>query len=214
MIPEALGMFTSIDQNLVSVSHELGIWVYLLLFSVILLESAIIVVTLPGNSLLFVAGAAAATGLLVFPWLWGVFVLAAFSGYLISYQLGAYLGLNVFQKRFPGIFRDEYIRKTNGYFDSYGGITIMGAPFIPVVRKFAPFIAGISHMMYRRFLIYDLLGAICWATTGLTLGYLLGKIPWIQDAMPLILFIVIIIMVISLLFTASLLIRGRKAPGD
>jgi membrane-associated protein len=214
MITEALSMFTGIDQNLVPVSQELGIWVYLLLFSVILIESALIVVTLPGNSLMFVAGAAAATGLLLFPVLLVVFVLAAFTGYLISYHLGAYLGLTVFRKRFPGIFREEYIQKTNGYFDTYGGVTIMGAPFIPIVRKFAPFIAGVSHMRYRRFLFYDLLGAICWATTGLTLGYLLGKVPWIQEVMPLILLIVIIIMVISLLFTAVLLYRGRKAPGE
>lgn len=216
MIPEVAGLLSTIDQNLVPATQEMGTWIYVFLFCVILIETAVIVVTLPGNSLLFVSGAAAATGLLIFPLLLIVFILASFIGYILNFHLGRYIGLNVFKKRFPGIFREEYIDKTNRYFDSYGGMTIICAPFIPIVRKFAPFIAGIGRMDYNRFLIFDLMGAICWAGTGLVLGFLLGGVPWIQELIPLVLAIVFVITIISIILTIIFLIRGRRIsqPGN
>jgi membrane-associated protein len=216
MIPDVAGLLSTIDQNLVPETQEMGTWIYLFLFSVILIETAIIVVILPGNSLLFVSGAAAATGLLFFPWLLIVFISAAFIGYLLNFHLGRYLGLNVFQKRFPGLFRDEYIDKTNWYFENYGSVTIICAPFIPIVRKFAPFIAGIGRMDYNRFLVFDLIGAIFWTGTGLVLGYILGGVPWIRELIPLVLAIVIVITIISIILTIIFLIRGRRIsqPGN
>jgi membrane-associated protein len=216
MIPEVPGLLSTIDQNLVPATQQMGTWIYLFLFCVILIETAVIVVILPGNSLLFVSGAAAATGLLIFPWLLIVFILAAFTGYLLSYHLGRYLGLNIFKKRFPGLFKDEYIDKTNRYFENYGGVTIIVAPFVPIIRKFAPFIAGIGHMDYNRFLIFDLTGAMCWAGTGLLFGYLLGGVPWIKELIPLVLAIVIVITIISIILTIIFLVRGRKIshPGN
>jgi membrane-associated protein len=181
-----------IDQNLTYLITEFGPGAYFILFLIILLETGcIITVFMPGDSLLFVAGAGAASGLFTLSWLILVFFLAAIGGDVLNYWLGHHIGLKVFRERFPELVQKEYIERTARYFERFGRKTIFIGRFIPVVRTFAPFLAGIGTMNYRVFMFYNVLSALCWAVTVTGAGYLLGSIPWIREHISLIILIII-----------------------
>jgi membrane-associated protein len=187
-----LDFLLHIDQNLTYLFTEFGPGAYFILFLIILLETGcIITVFLPGDSLLFVAGAGAASGLFTFPWLILVFFLAAVGGDVLNYWLGHHWGLKVFRERFPELVQKEYIDRTTRYFERFGRKTIFIGRFIPVVRTFAPFLAGIGTMEYRTFMFYNVLSALCWSVAVTGAGYLLGSVPWIREHIGLILLIVI-----------------------
>jgi membrane-associated protein len=184
MIDSLITLFLHIDQNMVAVIQEYGIWTYFILFFIIFFETGFVIFPfLPGDSLLFVGGAAAAGGMLDIRLLLVVITLGAVIGDTVNYWIGRYIGLHLFVERFPTLVKKEYIDRTYGFFEKYGGATIFIARFVPLVRTFAPFLAGVGSMHYGRFLFYNILGGICW-TLGLVIaGYYFGTMTVVQENM-------------------------------
>jgi len=219
MFDAVFSIFLHIDQNMVSVVQEYGMWTYLILFAIIFLETGLIIMPfLPGDSLLFVSGAAAASGILELPWLFIAIILGAVIGDSVNYWIGNYLGIRVFLKRFPTLVKKEYIDRTYQFYEKYGGATIFVARFVPLVRTFAPFLAGVGSMHYPRFLFYNLLGAVVW-TTGIVLaGYYLGSFTVVKENMSLLIIAVLALSAVTILFILISVISGylqkRKSAGD
>jgi membrane-associated protein len=204
-----LGFLLHIDQNLTYLITEFGPGAYCILFLIILLETGcILTVFMPGDSLLFVAGAGAASGLFTLSWLILVFFLAAIAGDILNYWLGRHIGLKVFRERFPEIVKSEYIDRTTRYFERFGRKTIFIGRFIPVVRTFAPFLAGIGTMDFRAFMSYNVLSALCWSVAVTGAGYLLGSVPWIKDHIGLIILIVIVFTLATIIVIVVLSAHG------
>ena len=204
-----------IDQNLAGLITTFGPGAYLILFLILLLETGcILTVFLPGDSLLFVAGAGAASGLFSLSWLIIIFFLAGVAGDLLNYWLGHHIGLNVFRKRFPDLVKEEYIDRTSLYFERFGKKTIFIGRFIPVVRTFAPFLAGIGTMDCRDFLLYNVISAFCWSVAITGAGYILGSIPWIQEHIRLIILITIVFIlatiIVIILASAHGFLRAKR----
>src|SRR5271157_1529366 len=145
MIDSVISLILHLDQNMSLVVNEYGMWTYLILFLIIFLETGLVIMPfLPGDTLLFVSGAAAASGILNLEWLLIAIVAGAVLGDTVNYWIGNYIGIHVFLERFPNLVRKEYIDRTYGFFEKYGGTTIFVARFVPVVRTFAPFLAGVG----------------------------------------------------------------------
>jgi membrane-associated protein len=191
MIESIIPLFLNLDQNLMSVVNEYGIWTYVILFFIIFLETGFVIFPfLPGDSLLFVSGAAAASGIMD---LWLVIiaiVLGAVLGDTVNYWIGNFLGLHVFLERFPSLVKQEHIDRTNVFYEKYGGLTIFIARFVPVVRTFAPFLAGIGSMNYKRFLFYNVLGAVSWTLLVVLGGYYFGTFTVVKENMNVLIFLV------------------------
>jgi len=213
MFPAILEFLIHIDQNLAIIVDQYGFWTYFILFVIIMLETGLVVAPfLPGDSLLFVAGAMAATGTLDIYWLFVVFITAAIVGDTINYWVGNYLGLQVIMKRFPNLIKKEYVARTYGYFEKYGGKTIFIARFIPVVRTVAPFLAGVGSMNYRRFLIYNVAGAFAWTVVVVLAGYLFGQAPIVQDNINLLVYAVLFVTIATIGIVIYGLIKAYRFP--
>ncbi|MHB8164906.1 MAG: DedA family protein, partial [Methanoregula sp.] len=157
---------------------------------------------------LFVAGAAAASGIMDLQWLFIAIILGAVLGDTVNYWIGNYIGLHVFLERFPTLVKKEYIDRTYMFYDKYGGATIFVARFVPLVRTFAPFLAGVGSMQYPRFLFYNVLGAVCW-TIGIVLaGYYFGSFTVVKENMSLMIIAVIGLSVITILFILYGIVSG------
>src|SRR5699024_8723682 len=170
-----------IDDHLLMLVKEYGMWTYAILFLIIFAETGFVITPfLPGDSLLFAAGALAATGLLNPLLLIGILFIAAVLGDTINYSVGSYFGVKVFKKD-AKIFKIEYLHKTEHFFEKYGGKTIVLARFVPIVRTYAPFVAGASSMKYGRFIFYNLLGGGLWVVLFVSVGYLFGNIPIVKN---------------------------------
>ena len=157
--------------------------VYIILFLVIFIETGLVIMPfLPGDSLLFTAGLFAKLGYLNLSYLLILLFIAAVVGDNVNYWIGRTIGLRVLQLKFRGknIVKPEYLEKTHAFFEKYGAKTIIMARFVPIVRTFSPFVAGIAKMEYRKFLSFDLLGGIIWIGSLTLAGYFLGEIPWIR----------------------------------
>ncbi|MEN6442859.1 MAG: VTT domain-containing protein [Methanoregula sp.] len=199
MIETVLMILLHLDEHLGTVVHDYGIWTYLLLFFIIFFETGFVVTPfLPGDSLLFVAGAAAAGGIMDLHLLIAAFILGAILGDTANYWIGNYVGLHVFQERFPTLVKKEYIDRTYGFYEKYGGLTIFVAQFVPVVRTFAPFLAGVGAMHYRRFLLYNVIGAISWTLVVVLAGYYLGTLPIVQDNMNVLILLVLLVSLVTI----------------
>jgi membrane-associated protein len=184
MIDSLIALFLNIDQNMVTVIQEYGIWTYFILFFIIFFETGIVIFPfLPGDSLLFVGGAAAAGGMLDIRLLLAAVILGAIIGDTTNYWIGNYIGLHLFLEKFPTLVKKEYLDRTYGFYEKYGGATIFVARFVPIVRTFAPFLAGVGSMHYRRFLFYNALGGICWALALVMGGYYFGTMAVVQENM-------------------------------
>lgn len=170
-----------IDEHLVAIVAEYGTWTYGILFLIVFAETGFVVTPfLPGDSLLFAAGAIAATGVLN-PWfLFLLLFVAAVMGDSVNYALGQYFGTRVFKEN-SKIFKLDYLRKTEGFFEKYGGKTIVLARFVPIVRTYAPFVAGASSMNYPRFIFYNVFGGAIWVGLFVLVGYLFGNIPIVKN---------------------------------
>jgi len=194
MIDSLITIFLHLDQNLSSVVNDYGVWTYFILFFIIFFETGFVIFPfLPGDSLLFVCGAAAANGIMDLQWLLPAIIIGAVLGDTINYWIGNYLGIRVFLERFPSLVKKEYIDRTYGFYEKYGGATIFVARFVPVVRTFAPFLAGIGSMDYRRFLFYNILGGVAWTFVVVLGGYYFGTIPVVRENMNLLIFLVILV---------------------
>lgn len=216
MIETIIGLIFHLDQNLSAVVQSYGIWTYLILFCIIFFETGFVIMPfLPGDSLLFVSGAAAASGIMNLEILIAAVILGAVTGDTVNYWLGNYLGLHIFQKRFPNFIKKVYIDKTNGFYDKYGGATIFVARFVPLVRTFAPFLAGVGAMKYRRFLLYNVLGAVSWTLVVVLSGYYLGTFSIVKENMSLLILLVLAVTAGTILLILAGLIqayREKKRP--
>jgi membrane-associated protein len=200
----------SLDQTLATIAGQYGPWLYALLFAIIFAETGLVVFPfLPGDSILFIAGTvtAAAAGLNVHL-LVALLIVAAIAGDSVNYAIGHYIGPKVFDKPDSRWFRQEHLRRTQAFYDKYGGVTIIIGRFVPIIRTFAPFLAGVAGMSYRRFLSFNVIGAILWITSLVYAGYLFGNIPWVKDNLSL---IVVGIVVVSLIPAVTTFLHDRKS---
>ncbi len=170
------------DKYLELIIHQFGYLTYAILFIIIFAETGFVVTPfLPGDSLLFVAGTLSARGFIHIWLLYFSLLVAAIAGDTVNYWIGHFIGPKVFQKKKSKIFNPEYLEKTRKFFDKYGAKTIILARFVPIVRTFAPFVAGVGSMHYRQFIIYNIAGGFIWVTLFVFGGYFLGGLPIIQE---------------------------------
>ena len=203
-------VFLHLDEHLSSVIAQYGVWTYALLFFVIFMETGFVVTPfLPGDSLLFAAGAFAALGSLDLRLLLGLLATAAFLGDTANYWIGHYLGDRAYKIRW---IKKEYLEKTHAFFEKHGGITIFLARFVPIVRTFAPFVAGIGRMSYGYFISYNVFGGIIWVSLFTVTGYLFGNIPFVRDNFSLVVIAIIIISVLPMVIEAVKARREGKQP--
>lgn len=200
LIKGALDFILHLDKNLTLIIQQFGIFSYLILFLIIFLETgAVIVPFLPGDSLLFVAGTFAGRGTLN---IWGLYfslLAAAIIGDTVNYWIGHYLGPKVFKKENTRFFNPDNLEKTRKFFDKYGGKTIILARFLPIIRTFAPFVAGVGSMHYGQFFAYNVIGGFIWVTSLLFAGYFFGSLPIIRDNFETAIFVIIFISIIPAL---------------
>jgi membrane-associated protein len=182
MWPGIWEFITHIDSNFPLFIDTYGFWTYAILMVIITCETGLVITTfLPGDSLLFVAGAAAAAGLLSLPWLFLLFFLAAVAGDCLNYWIGHNAGVRVVKEWFPDLMRREYLERTSRYFQRFGAKAIFVARFIPIIRTFAPFLAGVGAMDFRTFLLFNALSAAAWSVAITSIGFLFGTHPFIRD---------------------------------
>ncbi|MFO1311656.1 MAG: DedA family protein [Burkholderiales bacterium] len=199
----------ALDKTLAALAAEYGTWLYAILFAVIFAETGLVVTPfLPGDSLLFIAGTVAAGTALNVHLLVGLLIVAAILGDSVNYAIGSFIGPRVFDKPDSRWFKQEYLRRTQAFYDKYGAVTIIIGRFVPIIRTFAPFLAGVAGMSYRRFLAYNVIGGIVWVSSLVYAGYVFGNIPWVKENLT---FIVIGIVIVSLIPAVTTYLAERKA---
>ena len=199
----------SLDQTLATIASQYGAWLYAILFLVIFAETGFVIFPfLPGDSLLFIAGTVVAGAGMNVHLLVGLLIVAAILGDSVNYSIGRYLGPKVFDRPDSRWIKQDYLRRTQAYYDKYGAVTIVIGRFIPIIRTFAPFLAGVAAMPYRRFLVYNVIGGVLWITSLVYAGYIFGNIPWVKQNLTL---IVIGIVVVSLLPAAGAYVSEQRA---
>lgn len=182
LFPKLIDILLHFDVHLSALIQQCGLWTYLILFGVIFAETGFVVTPfLPGDSLLFVLGAFAAQGTFHPILLAGILMLAAILGDSVNYAIGKYLGNRLIHSKHVPFFKQEHLDKTHHFYKKYGGKTIILARFIPIVRMFAPFVAGIVHMNYAKFFTYNVVGGILWVAIFVFGGYFFGNIPIIKE---------------------------------
>jgi membrane-associated protein len=210
-IQSAIDVFLHLDRHLGDWSQALGPWLYFLLFAIVFCETGLVVTPfLPGDSLLFAVGALASvpnSGVNV-----GVaaalLIAAAVLGDAVNYAVGAYMGPKVFSREDSRWLRKEHLQRTHQFYEKYGAKTIILARFVPIVRTFAPFVAGVGSMTYAKFATYNIAGAVGWVLSLLLAGYFFGQIPTIQRNFHI---VIVAIIVISLLPIVFEFVRVRRA---
>ena len=176
-----IDIFLHLDRHLVQVTQDYGAWVYALLFLIIFVETGLVVMPfLPGDSLLFAAGAIAGLGGMSLPVLIVLLFVAAVLGDALNYSVGRRFGQRVFQWESSRWFNKAAFDRTHAFYEKHGPITIVVARFLPFVRTFAPFVAGMARMTYPRFALYNVVGAALWVGILTTLGYLVGNTDWVK----------------------------------
>jgi membrane-associated protein len=203
-----LHSLTDPNQLIQLLSTVLTGWLgYLVLFAIVFAESGLLVgFFLPGDSLLFTVGVVAGAGKLPVVWMIALLAVASIQGDGIGFFLGSTLGYSLFQKN-SRIFRREYLDRTQKFYERHGGKTIIYAKFVPIIRTFAAFIGGVAKMSYTRFLTFNVVGAIGWVASMITLGYLLGNIPVIRQNFEK---VVLLIFVVSLIPVVLQIVKSRK----
>ncbi|MVZ63172.1 DedA family protein [Sphingobacterium humi] len=184
-----------IDDHLVEIVNNYQTWTYLILFLIIFAETGLVVTPfLPGDSLLFATGAIIAkpeTDLNIFV-MWILLMVAGIIGDMVNYHIGKYLGPKAFSGKYK-FLKKEYLEKTEKFYEKYGGKTIIYARFVPIIRTFAPFVAGVGSMSYGKFASYNVIGAILWVTSFLFIGYFFGGLPIIKDNFTIVIFAIILL---------------------
>jgi membrane-associated protein len=174
-------MIVHVDQTLGMLLKQYGVYVYAVLFAIVFCETGLVVLFFfPGDTLLFIAGAFCATGEMNYPLLMALLITAAVTGNTLNYWIGEAIGHRVFTHDYRWINKDA-LRRTHDFFEKHGGKTIILARFVPVVRTFAPFVAGVSDMTHARFQLYNVTGAALWVVSLVTGGYFFGNIPVVRD---------------------------------
>jgi membrane-associated protein len=199
MISEAIDFFLHIDKHLAEIISQYQTWTYLLLFIVIFCETGLVVTPfLPGDSLLFAAGAlSSSTGVLDIHLLALILACAAVLGDTVNYWIGHFIGPRVFNEKVRFLKR-EYLERTHKFYEKHGGKTIIIARFVPIVRTFAPFVAGIGAMNYSKFILYNIIGGFAWTYLFVYAGYLFADIPFIKGNFSIIVVAIILISVVPI----------------
>lgn len=183
-----------VDVHLAQFVATYGTWVYALLFAIIFVETGVVVMPfLPGDSLLFVVGALAGAGVMDLKIAMAVMVTAAIAGNQCNYTIGAWVGPRVFQWEGSRLFNKEAFLRAHAFYERYGGVTLIAARFMPFLRTFAPFVAGVAQMTRSRFTFYDVTGALLWVLSITTVGYLFGNVPWVKANLSTIIWAMILI---------------------
>lgn len=203
-----IDLFLHLDKHLNEVVQNFGIWSYVILFVIVFCETGLVVTPiLPGDSLLFAAGTLAALGSFNVHILALTLFIAAVLGDAVNYMVGAYIGPKVFQKKDSKIFRPEYLERTQRFYDRYGGKAIVIARFVPIVRTFAPFLAGVGEMSYAKFALYNVAGAALWIGTILYAGYFFGTIDIVKRNFSIVVMVIIVVSLLPVLFEV---VRSRR----
>lgn len=189
-----IDLFLHLDKNLAIVANEWGVWIYVLLFAIIFVETGFVVMPfLPGDSLLFVAGALCAVGGMDLYLLMALLTTAAILGDALNYSIGRFIGNKVFSWENSRWFNRKAFDQAHAFYEKYGPITIVLGRFMPFIRTFAPFVAGVAHMRYPIFAFYNIVGGILWVCSLTALGYWIGEHPWVKANFSLVALAMIII---------------------
>ena len=199
-----------LDQHLRALAQTYGAWVYAVLFLIVFLETGVVVTPfLPGDSLLFVAGTIAAAGELNVHGLVLVLITAAIAGDSLNYSIGRYLGPRVFRFDDSRFFKRAYVDRTHAFFERHGGKAIIIARFVPIIRTYAPFVAGIGAMRYRRFLMFNVTGAVLWVALLTYAGFFFGNLPLVRKNLTAVILGIIVLSVMPAIIEFW---RARRTP--
>jgi membrane-associated protein len=211
LLPRIIDLFLHLDTHLGQLISQYGTWTHLILFLIVFCETGLVITPfLPGDSLLFAAGTFAALGALD---LWLVVLLlivAAIAGDTVNYWVGAYIGPRAFRGDIR-FLRKEYLDRTHAFYEKHGGKTIILARFIPIIRTFAPFVAGVGAMSYPKFILYNVVGALLWVGLFVLGGYFFGNIPVVRENFTLVILAIITISVLPIAVEAMRARRRRPA---
>lgn len=200
-----LDLFLNLDEHLIELLSQYGLWIYAILFLIVFAETGLVVTPwLPGDSLLFAVGALTAidtSGTLTLPWVIGLLITAAILGNSCNYAIGRSIGPPAFSGRYR-LLKIEYLERTEMFFNKHGGKTVVLSRFLPILRTFAPFVAGVGRMDYGRFQMYNVVGAFSWVLTFVIGGYLFGNIPIIRDNFGVVTLIIIVASLIPVVVIA------------
>jgi membrane-associated protein len=209
LLKQLADIFLHLDTHLSQVIAQYGVWTYLILFLIIFCETGLVVTPfLPGDSLLFAAGTFAALGALDLRLLVPLLIVAAVVGDTLNYWVGAYIGPRAFEGNLR-FLRKEHLDRTRAFYDRHGGKTIILARFVPIVRTFAPFVAGVGTMSYPRFITYNVVGAVLWVGLLVLAGFFFGNIPVVRENFTV---VILVIIAISLMPVVVEAVRGRRRP--
>ena len=208
-LKSAIDLFLHLDEYLAKIISDYGTWTYGILFAVIFVETGLVVMPfLPGDSLLFAAGTFAALGSLNVWFIVGLLSVAAVLGDAVNYSIGHYLGDRAYNIKW---IKKEYLDKTHAFFEKHGGKAIFLARFVPIVRTFAPFVAGIGRMSYSYFITYNLVGGVTWVLLFTLAGYLFGNIPFVKENFEYVIVVIILISVLPMVYEWLKAKRETKA---
>jgi membrane-associated protein len=211
-----IDFFIHLDQYLPVIVESFGVWVYVIVFIVIFCETGLVVTpVLPGDSLLFALGALAALGALHIEALLILLCVAAIAGDSVNYAIGHYIGPKVFSYEDSRFFKKKYLLKTHEFYEKHGGKTIIIARFMPFIRTFAPFVAGVGAMSYSKFILFNITGGIAWIGIFLLGGYFFGNIPTVKSNFTVVIIAIVIISVMPgfIAYARQKFIARRKATG-
>jgi membrane-associated protein len=197
LMQQVFSIFIHLDKHLELIIRDYGLWTYLILFLIVFCETGLVVTPfLPGDSLLFAAGALAATTSLEVGWLLGLLSVAAIAGDTANYWIGHAVGPRVFSGESSRFLNREHLERTHKFYEKHGGKTIIIARFMPIIRTFAPFVAGVGSMNYARFILYNIVGGLAWVVIFIVGGYLFGNIPMVKRNFTLVIMVIIVVSVL------------------
>lgn len=212
MIKTFINVILHLDKYLNIILNNFGIWTYSILFLIIFCETGLVVTPfLPGDSVLFAAGTFASVGSLNILNLFIIFFIGAVAGDALNYFIGEKIGNKILEKEDLKYINKEYLKKAHGFYERHGSITIVLGRFIPIIRTFVPFVAGIGKMGYSKFIIYNMLGGFLWITLFLGGGYFFGELPFVKQHFS---YIIIAIIIISITPAIVTIINGKRNGGN
>ena len=212
MLASLIDFILHIDQHLIELTQTYGLWIYAILFLIVFCETGLVVTPfLPGDSLLFAAGAVAALDGMNVHMAAALLLAAAVIGDAANFAIGKYFGEKLFAKPDSRVFKREYLDKTHAFYEKYGGKTIILARFVPIVRTFAPFVAGMGNMHYGRFIRYNIIGALVWVGLLTYAGYFFGELPVVKNNFGLVVIGIIVVSVLPMVVEIAKAKWGKKA---
>ncbi|MDH4101147.1 MAG: DedA family protein [Nitrospirota bacterium] len=211
LIKGFIDIFLHLDKHLAEITQSYGTWTYLILFLIVFCETGLVVTPfLPGDSLLFAAGAIASLGGMNPVYLFLLLTAAAIIGDTVNYGIGHYIGPKVFQREDSRFLKKEYLERTHRFYEKHGGKTIIIARFVPIIRTFAPFVAGVGSMSYGKFLVYNVTGAVMWVAIFIFAGYYFGNLPVVKKNFTL---VILVIIILSIMPGIIEFLRHRRSAG-